>query len=156
MGLPKNYTSEDVEVPEKTLLECAGVTPKVFEKTVVMTQKALSKSTEVSPEQVKDAVEKAFSVVMAEEGIDVTKYDTAEKPAKNKKDEYSYLCWNCSKNKSEVDRLYKCGGCKVARYCCEDCKNNDWKEHGNWCLKKQQKRLARKAKKAAKLESELD
>ena len=158
MGIPKDYANEDLEESEKTrsLLEYAGIDPNVLAKTVVMTQKTLPKPTEVSPEQVKDAVEKAFSVVMAEEGIDVTKYDTAKKTAKNKKDEYSYLCWNCSKNKSEVDRLYKCGGCKVARYCCEDCKNNDWKEHGNWCLKKQQKRLARKAKKAAKLESELD
>ena len=158
MGIPKDYANEDLEESEKTrsLLEYAGIDPNVLAKTVVMTQKTLPKSTEVSPEQVKDAIKKAFSVVMAEEGIDVTKYDAAEEATKNKKDEYSYLCWNCSKNKSEVDQLFKCGGCKVARYCSESCKNNDWKEHGDWCLKKQQKRLARKAKKAAKTESELD
>ena len=160
MGIPQNYTKEDVEESEKTLLENAGVTSNVIAKTVEKTQKKLLEYTKANPDVIKNAVEKAISEVLAAERIDladkIAKSNATEEVVKNKKDEYSYLCWNCSKNKSEVDRLFKCGGCKVARYCSEDCKNNDWKEHGNWCLKKQQKRLARKAKKAAKTESELD
>ena len=129
-------------------------------KTVEKTQKTLLEYTRANPDLIKNVVEKAISEVLAAEGVNladnIAKNNATEEVVKNKKDEYSYLCWNCSKNKSEVDQLFKCGGCKVARYCSESCKNNDWKEHGDWCLKKQQKRLARKTKKASKTESGLD
>ena len=56
---------------------------------------------------------------------------------------YSYLCWNCSKEKGEVARLYKCGGCKTARYCGKECRDEDREAHGTWCEKKQEKRRRR-------------
>ena len=160
IGIPKNHAKEDVEESEEALLESAGVTSNVIAKTVEKTQKKLLEFTRANPDLIKNVVEKAISEVLAAEGVNladnIAKNNATEEVVKNKKDEYSYLCWNCSKNKSEVDQLFKCGGCKVARYCSESCKNNDWKEHGDWCLKKQQKRLARKTKKAAKTESGLD
>ena len=61
-----------------------------------------------------------------------------------KSDPYSDLCWKCCKKKGEVAQLYKCGGCKKARYCSVKCRDEDWDEHGTWCERKQKKRRERK------------
>ena len=69
-------------------------------------------------------------------GVDVGKGEKCKK--------YSDLCWKCSKKKSEVAQLYKCGGCKTARYCSDACRDEDWEEHGTWCGRKQRKRREKK------------
>ena len=43
-------------------------------------------------------------------------------------------CWNCKDRCGEAWRN-KCGGCKVARYCSENCQKQDWQQHKNLCDK---------------------
>ena len=50
---------------------------------------------------------------------------------------YDTLCWSCSETKV---KLYKCGGCRKARYCSKQCITNDWDVHMKYCLKVQEKR----------------
>ncbi|KIX95449.1 uncharacterized protein Z520_08966 [Fonsecaea multimorphosa CBS 102226] len=37
-------------------------------------------------------------------------------------------CWGCNEHVSEHQKLLKCGGCKVARYCSKECQVKDWKQ----------------------------
>ena len=57
----------------------------------------------------------------------------------NSKSELNFdtLCWRCSETNV---KLYKCGGCRKARYCSRQCITNDWEEHMNFCIKVQEKR----------------
>ena len=50
---------------------------------------------------------------------------------------YDTLCWSCSETKV---KLYKCGGCRKARYCSKQCITDDWDVHMKYCLKVQEKR----------------
>lgn len=45
---------------------------------------------------------------------------------------WKYACWNpgCE---SSGRKTKKCGQCKVARYCKEECQREDWREHKKWC-----------------------
>lgn len=52
------------------------------------------------------------------------------------------LCWFCG---ADDVKLYKCGGCKRALYCSDRCVESDWDVHGGWCVKKQQRKLAKKS-----------
>ena len=54
--------------------------------------------------------------------------------------EFDTLCWACSATQV---KLYKCGGCRKARYCSKQCIANDWEEHMNYCLKVQEKKIGR-------------
>ena len=49
---------------------------------------------------------------------------------------YKTLCWNCSCTNV---KLFTCGGCLYAKYCSKICLTEDWSEHGNYCIKIQQK-----------------
>lgn len=59
----------------------------------------------------------------------------------NSRTDFDTLCWTCSATKV---KLYKCGGCRKARYCSKQCISNDWEEHMNYCLKVQEKRNSKK------------
>lgn len=39
---------------------------------------------------------------------------------------------NCAMCKKSAP-VYRCGGCQVARYCCRDCRDADWKSHKPLC-----------------------
>jgi len=52
-----------------------------------------------------------------------------------------HLCWNCAKSSKEVE-LFKCKGCKKARYCGLGCQNEDWNRHGEYCVNKQLKKAS--------------
>jgi len=45
------------------------------------------------------------------------------------------ICWNCSKSADTV-QLYKCESCRKARYCDDQCQQEDWAVHADYCLKK--------------------
>jgi len=60
-----------------------------------------------------------------------------EKPV----EDYSKLCWTCSV--TEV-KLYKCGGCRKARYCSDKCIRDDRQAHMDYCNKVQEKRKKKK------------
>jgi len=45
------------------------------------------------------------------------------------------ICWNCSKSAGTVP-LYKCEGCRKARYCDDQCQQEDWAVHTDYCQKK--------------------
>lgn len=47
------------------------------------------------------------------------------------------ICWKCDKESSE---LWKCGGCRKAWYCDDQCLRSDWEHHGSYCNKMQEKR----------------
>jgi len=51
--------------------------------------------------------------------------------------DFNKLCWSCSATQV---KLYKCGGCRKARYCGKQCITNDWNEHMDYCLKVQKRR----------------
>merc|ERR1719186_713456 len=51
--------------------------------------------------------------------------------------DYNKLCWSCSATQV---KLYKCSGCRKARYCGKQCIASDWKEHMGYCLKVQKRR----------------
>ena len=36
--------------------------------------------------------------------------------------------------------MYKCAGCRKARYCDEKCQEKDWDRHGEYCQLKTKKR----------------
>jgi len=42
-------------------------------------------------------------------------------------------CWNCFTTPGVEVTLYKCRGCKVARYCGEQCQAEDWPGHRDSC-----------------------
>ena len=54
------------------------------------------------------------------------------------------LCWHCLE---EEKPQLKCGGCRKARYCGEECQKEDWGRHGDWCrrrgLRKKKQRMER-------------
>jgi len=56
-------------------------------------------------------------------------------------EDYSKLCWTCSV--TEV-KLYKCGGCRKARYCSDKCLRDDRQAHMDYCDKVQEKRKKKK------------
>jgi len=74
-----------------------------------------------------------------------SKKKNTESSTESNLDDYGSLCWSCSKTKEEV-KLYKCGGCKKAKYCTRECIDQDWPIHKNWCLRRQKKREIKEAK----------
>ena len=85
--------------------------------------------------------EKAEESNLGSEKAEESNYVTS---TKSKEEDYSNVCWNCSKTKTEV-QLYKCTGCKKARYCGKECIERDWPVHKNYCLKRQKKRKTKEA-----------
>jgi hypothetical protein len=55
--------------------------------------------------------------------------------------DFDTLCWTCSATQV---KLYKCAGCRKARYCSKQCIANDWEEHMSYCVKVQEKRNKKK------------
>ena len=51
------------------------------------------------------------------------------------------MCWSCLQ--SDLP-LLKCGGCRKARYCKEECYREDWERHGGWCMRRKEKREEKK------------
>jgi len=49
------------------------------------------------------------------------------------------ICWNCSKS-AETVQLYKCEGCRKARYCDDQCQQEDWAVHADYCQRKSDQR----------------
>lgn len=47
------------------------------------------------------------------------------------------ICWKCDLESTE---LWKCGGCRKAWYCNDECLRSDWEHHGSFCNKMQEKR----------------
>ena len=44
------------------------------------------------------------------------------------------ICDTCGKQVALSEpRFLVCGGCGVARYCCERCQERDWPHHQKWC-----------------------
>ena len=44
------------------------------------------------------------------------------------------VCDNCQQQVALSEPRYLvCGGCGVARYCCEECQRNDWEWHQTYC-----------------------
>ena len=64
-----------------------------------------------------EQAEKAAEVVVKEEEGEPTK-----KAAR--------VCEKCGKSATTTKR---CGGCKLVRYCSEECQLGDWKEHKKSC-----------------------
>merc|ERR1712126_72333 len=54
-------------------------------------------------------------------------------------------CWFCQKV-GDCNSLRKCLGCKVARYCDEQCANKDWDRHFDFCTKKKKEAKVEKIK----------
>merc|ERR1719319_2033870 len=73
------------------------------------------------------------------EKIDGSSSCATEKP--KAREDYSKLCWACSV--TEV-KLYKCGGCRKARYCSDKCIRDDRDEHMDYCDKVKEKRKLKK------------
>jgi len=73
------------------------------------------------------------------EKIDGSSSCATEKP--EAREDYSKLCWACSV--TEV-KLYKCGGCRKARYCSDKCIRDDRIEHMDYCDKVKEKRKLKK------------
>ena len=42
-------------------------------------------------------------------------------------------CRNCGKESQHINRVLKCGGCKLAVYCSKECQKADWKKHKPFC-----------------------
>ena len=51
------------------------------------------------------------------------------------------ICWNC--HSSEL--LLKCSGCMRARYCDQECQEEDWGRHRDWCVSKQRRRRVKQS-----------
>jgi len=71
--------------------------------------------------------------------IEKTKKDMTENDRQKNEAviDFNKLCWSCSATQV---KLYKCGGCRKARYCGKQCITNDWNEHMDYCLKVQKRR----------------
>jgi len=72
--------------------------------------------------------------------------DIIEEKNKAGLDYYKKVCWNCLKSADSVS-LYKCSGCRKARYCKEKCQEDDWDRHGEYCQLKTKKRELKLQKK---------
>jgi len=60
--------------------------------------------------------------------------------------DYKTRCWYCDKQV----RVFKCEGCRKARYCSKDCIVDDWSTHGPYCIKVQNiRRASEESKKAS-------
>ena len=55
------------------------------------------------------------------------------------------LCWNCHANESNDVKLLKCGGCKKARYCDQECQAQDWSRHQEHCQPLQERKRNKKS-----------
>ena len=63
----------------------------------------------------------------------------------NKTDVKVKLCWNCHANESDDVKLLKCGGCKKARYCDQECQAQDWSRHQEHCQPLQERKRNKKS-----------
>ena len=89
-----------------------------------------------------DLLKQAGVPEVCEEVDDKTKDvedDVKEEKSEAVDDSYKKVCWNCLKSTDSVP-LYKCGGCRKARYCQEKCQKQDWGRHGEYCQLKTKKR----------------
>ena len=50
------------------------------------------------------------------------------------------ICWNCHAKESDDMKLLKCGGCKKARYCDQECQGQDWDRHQEPCQQLQERK----------------
>jgi len=57
----------------------------------------------------------------------------------------SMICWSCHSADGGPGGLFRCRGCKRARYCDPECQAADWKRHQAYCVRKQAQREASKA-----------
>ena len=57
----------------------------------------------------------------------------------------SMICWSCHSADGGPGGLFRCRGCKRARYCDPECQAADWKRHQAYCVQKQGQREASKA-----------
>merc|ERR1712098_567033 len=81
-------------------------------------------------DQIKDAV--------AKNGDEKDHLKKEEEIAVCKNDEEK-CCWKCLRSGKNVF-LYKCAGCRKARYCDDECQEEDWGRHGKYCTTKMNKR----------------
>jgi len=65
--------------------------------------------------------------------------DIKEEKIEPTNESYKKVCWNCLKPADSVP-LYRCVGCRKARYCEEKCQEEDWDRHGKYCQFKTKKR----------------
>jgi len=79
-------------------------------------------------EEIDEAAKVVKDDIVKEETIEVA-YDC-----------YKKVCWNCLKTAENVPVLYKCGGCRKARYCQDKCQEEDWDRHELYCRYKTKKR----------------
>merc|ERR1711874_367836 len=82
----------------------------------------------------KKVVEAKLKASNGEKEIDLKE---EKKDRKLKKKSRIEICWKCSR---EGKDLWKCGGCRKAWYCNDDCLRGDWDSHGCYCNKIQEKR----------------
>jgi len=74
-----------------------------------------------------------------------TKSDDEKNHLKNEKEiavhksDEEKCCWKCLRSAKNVF-LYKCAGCRKARYCDDECQEEDWGRHGKYCTTKMNKR----------------
>jgi len=57
----------------------------------------------------------------------------------------SMICWSCHSADGGPGGLFRCRGCKRARYCDPECQAADWERHQAYCVQKQGQREASKA-----------
>ena len=69
---------------------------------------------------------------------------TVNVPAVATRKDQKKKCWNCHAFESEELELLKCGGCKKARYCDQECQEQDWDRHQEHCPLIQQKKINKK------------
>ena len=55
------------------------------------------------------------------------------------------ICWNCHREASAEVILLKCGGCKKARYCDQECQGQDWDRHQEHCQQIQERKRNKKS-----------
>ena len=56
---------------------------------------------------------------------------------------FKSVCWNCWSQSGNIKIVYKCRGCRKARYCGLTCQTKDWQRHGNACMEMANRRVAR-------------
>ena len=65
--------------------------------------------------------------------------DESEKKTKENKSVEIKICWNCLSSDEDVF-LYRCAGCRRARYCEDECQEDDWERHQKYCKSKMNRR----------------
>jgi len=63
------------------------------------------------------------------------------------------ICWSCHSADGGPGGLFRCRGCKRARYCDPECQAADWERHQDYCVQKQAQREASKAERKAATDS---